>query len=46
MHDYRRLDTRRFPDGAYRVEVEATDIRGNVGRRELRVAIDNTNPPV
>jgi hypothetical protein len=42
----RRLDTRRYQDGAYRIEVEAVDIRGNRGRRELRVAIDNTNPPV
>ena len=42
----RRLDTRRFPDGAYRIQVDATDVRGNRGQRELRVAIDNTNPPV
>jgi hypothetical protein len=42
----RPLDTRRYPDGNYRIQVDATDVRGNRGLRELPVAIDNTNPPV
>jgi hypothetical protein len=37
----RRLDTRRFTDGAYALEVEAGDVRGNTGRRRLPVAITN-----
>jgi hypothetical protein len=37
----RRLDTRRYPDGEYHLEVEATDVRGNRGRRVLAVAIAN-----
>jgi hypothetical protein len=37
----KRLDTRRFADGAYVLEVEATDVRGNTGRRRLPVAITN-----
>jgi hypothetical protein len=41
-----RFDTRRYPDGSYLIEVEATDVRGNRGSRELPVAIDNTHPPV
>jgi hypothetical protein len=35
----RRLDTRRFPDGRYQIEVEATDVRGNTGRRRRSVTI-------
>jgi hypothetical protein len=35
----RRLDTRRFPDGRYQIEVEATDVRGNSGRRRRSVTI-------
>jgi hypothetical protein len=35
----RRLDTRRYPDGPYQIEVEATDVRGNAGRRRLAVTI-------
>jgi hypothetical protein len=42
----RHLDTRHYPDGRYQVEVEATDVRGNRGRRELPVTINNTHPPV
>jgi len=42
----RQLDTRRYPDGNYQIEVEARDVRGNSGRRQLPVTIDNTRPPV
>ncbi len=42
----RQLDTRRYPDGRYQVEVEAADARGNRGQRRLPVTIDNTTPPV
>lgn len=42
----RRFDTRRYPDGNYQIEVEATDVRGNGGRRQLPVTIDNTHLPV
>jgi hypothetical protein len=42
----RRLDTRRYPDGRYQVEVEAADVRDNRGQRRLPVTIDNTTPPV
>ena len=42
----RRFDTRRFPDGPYTIDVEATDVRGNTGRRRLGVTIANANPPV
>jgi hypothetical protein len=42
----RRLDTRRFSDGADEIEVEATDVRGNSGRRRLPVTIENGRPPV
>lgn len=30
-----------FPDGAYHVEVEASDLRGNAGRRQLAFTIAN-----
>ena len=36
----------RYPDGRYHVEVEAADVRGNRGRRELPVSINNAHPPV
>ena len=42
----RGFDTSRYPDGHYHVEVEAADVRGNRGRHELPVTIDNTHPPV
>jgi hypothetical protein len=42
----RRLDTRRYPDGRYHIEVEAADVRGNRGRRKAAVTINNANPPV
>lgn len=42
----RQLDTGRFADGAYDVEVEAADVRGNVRRRLFAVTIDNAHPPV
>jgi len=42
----RQLDTRRYPDGNYQIEVEARDVRGNSGRRQLPVTIDNARPPV
>jgi hypothetical protein len=42
----RRLDTRRFADGPYQIEVEATDVRGNTGRRRRAVTIENRHPPV
>jgi hypothetical protein len=42
----RQLDTRRYPDGAYQIEVEATDVRGNSGHRRVAVTIDNAHPPV
>jgi len=41
----RRLDTRRFADGAYEIEVEATDVRGNSGRRRLPVTLRNRRRP-
>jgi hypothetical protein len=34
-----QLDTRRYPDGRYHIEVEATDSRGNTGRRRKPVTI-------
>ena len=37
----RRFDTRRYPDGEYHLEVEATDVRGNTGRRLRAVRIAN-----
>jgi hypothetical protein len=36
----RQLDTRRYPDGHYHIEVEATDSRGNTGRRRKAVTIE------
>jgi hypothetical protein len=42
----RRLDTRHHRDGRYQIEVEATDVRGNRGRREFPVTINNAHPPV
>lgn len=42
----RGLDTSRHPDGRYHIEVEAVDVRGNRGRRQLPVTIDNAHPPV
>jgi hypothetical protein len=35
------LDTRRFPDGHYRLDVEAADSRGNATRGHLAVTIAN-----
>ena len=37
----RRFDTRRYADGEYQLEVEATDVRGNAGRRLRAVRIAN-----
>jgi hypothetical protein len=37
----RGFDTRPHPDGAYRIEVEASDIRGNASRAHLDVAFVN-----
>ncbi len=37
----RRFDTRPFPDGRYRLDVEAADIRGNASRRHLVVRLVN-----
>jgi hypothetical protein len=37
----RGLDTTRFPDGSYCVDVEAADIRGNASRGHLAVVIAN-----
>jgi hypothetical protein len=34
-------DTRLYPDGRYRVEVEASDLAGNTGRAQLDFAIAN-----
>lgn len=42
----RQLDTRRYPDGRYQIEVEATDVRGNSGPRRLPVTINNRQPPL
>ena len=35
------FDTRRHPDGTYRLDVEAADIRGNASRRNLEVTFTN-----
>jgi hypothetical protein len=35
-----QLDTRRYPDGPYQIEVEAADARGNTGRRRKTVTIE------
>jgi len=37
----RAFDTRQFPDGDYRLDVEAADIRGNASRGHLVVTIAN-----
>jgi hypothetical protein len=39
----RRFDTRRYPDGDYRLDVEAADIRGNASRGHLVVTIANAD---
>ena len=41
-----RFDTRPFPDGEYRLDVEAADVRGNASRGHLVVRLVNENPPV
>jgi hypothetical protein len=38
----RGLDTSRYPDGQYLLEVEASDIRDNTRTHDLTVTIDNT----
>jgi hypothetical protein len=38
------FDTRPHPDGEYRLDVEAADIRGNLSRRHLTLTF--TNAPV
>ena len=35
------FDTRKHPDGAYRLDVEAADIRGNATRRHARIRLAN-----
>ena len=35
------FDSRRHPDGAYRLEVEAADIRGNASRKQLGLTFTN-----
>jgi hypothetical protein len=42
----RDFDTRGFPDGDYRLDVEAADIRGNASRGHLAVTIDNADADV
>jgi len=37
----RGFDTRAHPDGMYRLDVEAADVRGNASRKHLDVAIAN-----
>jgi len=37
----RRFDTRPFPDGDYRLDVEAADIRGNASRSRLVLSFVN-----
>ena len=37
----RRFDTHSYPDGAYRLDVEAADIRGNASRGHRVVTIAN-----
>jgi len=38
----RRFDTRRYPDGEYVLEVEASDVRGNPRTADLSVTLVNT----
>jgi hypothetical protein len=38
----RGFDTRRYPDGEYRLDVEAADIRGNASRGHLVLTLANT----
>jgi hypothetical protein len=42
----RGFDTRPHPDGAYTLEAEAADVRGNASRGRLAVAFVNRRPPV
>ena len=37
----RAFDTRRHPDGGYRLDVEAADIRGNASRKHLELTFTN-----
>jgi len=37
----RAFDTRSHPDGRYRLEVEAADIRGNASRKHLELTFTN-----
>jgi hypothetical protein len=37
----RAFDTRLHPDGVYRLEIEAADIRGNASRKELELTFTN-----
>src|SRR5262249_39597494 len=39
----RGFDTRRYPDGAYKLEVEASDVRGNPNISNLSVRFVNSN---
>jgi hypothetical protein len=39
----RAFDTRRHPDGGYRIEVEAADIRGNASRKHLALTFTNAD---
>lgn len=42
----RGFDTRRYPDGAYVLEVEASDVRGNRSTQSLAVTFANANQHV
>ena len=42
----RQLDTSRYPDGGYMLEVEASDVRGNRSTDNLAVTFVNANQNV